>query len=356
MRLILPFAISLCSSLPAFSQNFVGQWKGAFVDKSVTYGDWGGDKCDYVIELESFKDNKVTGYSYTYFTENGKKYYTICKLEGRLDPRQKTLEITETGRTKTNVPSNIRNCFQLHRLTYSKKGDEEVLTGDWVPAPNQESDCGYGKTSLVRRSLDNSSVASNSNMFKPANKSKEKSSNTALTAANSMNTSASVNKKNNRNAVTESVPVGKVEADQKVLTAEVNEMPTAGPLSNPDKAPATNGFGKRSANVIRTIEIEKKTFRIDIFDNGEIDGDSISLFFNGELIVSNKKLTEKPITLFLSLKDELDANDLEMYAENLGTIPPNTAVMTVTDGSKRYDLRVTSDLRKNGVIRFTQQK
>jgi hypothetical protein len=80
------------------------------------------------------------------------------------------------------------------------------------------------------------------------------------------------------------------------------------------------------------------------------------LFFNGELIVSNKKLTEKPITLFLSLKDELDANDLEMYAENLGTIPPNTAVMTVTDGSKRYDLRVTSDLRKNGVIRFTQRQ
>jgi hypothetical protein len=41
-----------------------------------------------------------------------------------------------------------------------------------------------------------------------------------------------------------------------------------------------------------------------------------------------------------------------MYAENLGTIPPNTALMVVTDGSNRYEVRIASDLEKSGVIRF----
>ena len=41
-----------------------------------------------------------------------------------------------------------------------------------------------------------------------------------------------------------------------------------------------------------------------------------------------------------------------MYAENLGSIPPNTAVMIVTDGGKRYEVLIASDLKKSGVIRF----
>ena len=45
-----------------------------------------------------------------------------------------------------------------------------------------------------------------------------------------------------------------------------------------------------------------------------------------------------------------------MYAENLGTIPPNTALMVITDGHHRYEVRITSDLEKSGVIRFMQKE
>jgi hypothetical protein len=43
---------------------------------------------------------------------------------------------------------------------------------------------------------------------------------------------------------------------------------------------------------------------------------------------------------------------LVMYAENLGEIAPNTALMVVTDGPHRYEVRIASDLQKSGVIRF----
>ena len=82
------------STLLGYSQNFQGQWKGVFVDKSTSLTSWGGDQCDYVLDLE-VTGNAVTGFSYTYFTNGGKKYYTICRLEGKADKKKKYIEITE---------------------------------------------------------------------------------------------------------------------------------------------------------------------------------------------------------------------------------------------------------------------
>ncbi len=44
-----------------------------------------------------------------------------------------------------------------------------------------------------------------------------------------------------------------------------------------------------------------------------------------------------------------------MYAENLGEIPPNTALMIVIDGDNRHEVRITSDTQKNGTIAFTHK-
>jgi hypothetical protein len=45
-----------------------------------------------------------------------------------------------------------------------------------------------------------------------------------------------------------------------------------------------------------------------------------------------------------------------MYAENLGEIPPNTALMVVTDGDKRYEVRISSDYKKSGTIHFVHSE
>ena len=90
------------------AQNFTGQWKGEFVDNSTAFTGWGGDRCEYILEIEC-TGTKVTGYSYTYFSDGGKRYYTICKLSGTLNKINKTIEVKETERTKTNVPVTIRN-------------------------------------------------------------------------------------------------------------------------------------------------------------------------------------------------------------------------------------------------------
>jgi hypothetical protein len=45
-----------------------------------------------------------------------------------------------------------------------------------------------------------------------------------------------------------------------------------------------------------------------------------------------------------------------MIGENLGTIPPNTALLIVTAGNKRYQLFLASNGKKNAQVRFVYDK
>lgn len=339
-----------------FSQNFTGQWKGEFYDKSSKYGSWGGNKCEYVLDLE-ISGKTVTGYSYTYFTDGPKRYYTICKLEGVVDLKKKYVEVKEFERTKTNVPVEVGNCFQIHKLTYFKKSDgEESLEGNWIPAPNQQGNCGYGISILTRRSL----KSSYSNYKTPGGASR------TTTPSVSHSRKLPVPTDKNKTTAVKPKPVVPKADEPKATTDAAEIIPkerTASEVPLPVKpvAPAvasTMGlrYEKRSTNVLKTIEVENESIKIDMYDNGEIDGDSVSLFLNGKLLVGHKRLTTKPLTIRIPLEELEDENELVMYADNLGSIPPNTALMIVTDGHKRYEVRITSDLQKNGTIRFVKKK
>ncbi len=115
-------------------------------------------------------------------------------------------------------------------------------------------------------------------------------------------------------------------------------------------------FAERELEVTQEIEVQSDSIRVDIYDNGEIDGDMISLFYNKELILNNQKLTHKSIRMQLVLNNALDYNELSMFAENLGLIPPNTALMIIDDGKKRHEVRLSSNLEKTATIRLRRKK
>ena len=342
------FAFCFFISCLVSAQTFKGQWKGEFLDKSTSFVNWGSDKCDYVLELET-KGKTVTGFSYTYFTEGGKKFYTICRLEGFMNTKMKYIEVREIERTKTNVPNNIRNCFQTHKLTYFKQGDLETLEGSWVPAPKQEGDCGFGTTRLVRRILQTN--------FKGVNE---------RLADNTRHTKKNFPVGSNLKDKNKPVSTAKVATSGKDITLRSKEarvkvdspsFPThdmASVLQEKLKLPEPI-FTKRNINILQTIEVASETIKVDLYDNGEIDGDSVSLFYNGKLIASHKRLSDKALTFNLTVDKAAEINELVMYAENLGSIPPNTALMVVSDGIRRFEIRITSDLQKSGVIRFVHE-
>jgi hypothetical protein len=56
--------------------------------------------------------------------------------------------------------------------------------------------------------------------------------------------------------------------------------------------------------------------------------------------------------LEIKINENEDTYDLIMYAESMGTIPPNTALMIVTTANNRYEINITSTEQTSGVIRF----
>ncbi len=120
---------------------------------------------------------------------------------------------------------------------------------------------------------------------------------------------------------------------------------------NPKNEAATS-TGNRKNVVLKNIPVKSADIKIELYDNGEVDGDEVTVYFNGNVVSSKQKLTEKAITINLKAIKHA-TNELVMYAENLGTIPPNTALMKVYCDGQVYEVRIESDEMKNGVIRFT---
>ena len=102
--------------------------------------------------------------------------------------------------------------------------------------------------------------------------------------------------------------------------------------------------------------MESDIIKVDFYDNGEIDGDSISVFFNDQLLGSNLRLSARSVHLDLKLDTLKEVNTLSMFANNMGSIPPNTALMLISDGKKRYEVRLSSSLDKTGAIRIRRKK
>lgn len=325
--------------------NFNGQWKGGFQETKNAYSVIDDDNIVYVLELTTV-GSTVSGYSYTYFNELGKRYYTICRLTGTLDRAKKKIVVTEIERTKYNTPSDFHNCFQVHILQYERdnKSDSEYLKGTWIPAPGQTPGCGSGFTILARRIVSHIPFG-----IKPSIVHKS-------TPVPTPKKETVAKPKNLQHAIVKAAPL---EKPKMVIPSEELTHPDFNPNEKiksrthiTDAAPEIKGFENRKKNILKTISITQPVFQLDFYDNGEIDGDSISVFYNNKLVLSHKRLSDKAVTLKLALNPEVKENIVTMYADNLGTIPPNTALMVVTDGDKRYEVRMESDLGKSGSVIF----
>ncbi|MDO6434693.1 hypothetical protein Q4E93_29045 [Flavitalea sp. BT771] len=144
------------------------------------------------------------------------------------------------------------------------------------------------------------------------------------------------------------------------LTARVEApvQPTAS-IADPAKEESkliAESYSKRKEIVTRTLEVESDSVRLSFYDNGDIDGDSISVFVNNQVILTHQELASRALTMYLHLDSTLDVNEVSMFAENLGKYPPNTALMVVTDGKNRYEVFMSSSLTENATIRIKRKK
>ena len=120
--------------------------------------------------------------------------------------------------------------------------------------------------------------------------------------------------------------------------------------------PAPLVLKARENTLVRKIEAEAGEIKIEVYDNAEIDGDTVSIYHNNALIRSRMLLSQKPISIAIRIDPSRPHHELIMVAENLGSIPPNTSVMIITTAGKRYELFISSSKQKNAKIVFELKK
>lgn len=112
----------------------------------------------------------------------------------------------------------------------------------------------------------------------------------------------------------------------------------------------------KKIELVKEIRVDTGDIRIDFYDNGQVDDDTISVYANAIPVVTNVRLSTVPVSITIRIDVNRPEQELIMVGENLGSIPPNTALMIIHAGKKRYQLNLTSDDNKNAMVRFIYDK
>lgn len=111
----------------------------------------------------------------------------------------------------------------------------------------------------------------------------------------------------------------------------------------------------RAITRLREVNVSQGEVTAYVWDMNKVDGDIISLSFNGEWVLKDYSLKKekKPVELKILPGS---ANRLVLYAEDMGSIPPNTCGLTFFDGKQHRNLSLVSDKVSCGALQFNWEK
>ncbi len=114
----------------------------------------------------------------------------------------------------------------------------------------------------------------------------------------------------------------------------------------------------RKIEIQKTLVLDTSYITIDLYDNGVIDGDIATVLLDGKPILEKKLLSTQAASISLNLSSDPAEHILELFAENMGSIPPNTALLVLTCKRKRYEINLSSSEAVNGsvLLKFRKPK
>jgi len=112
-----------------------------------------------------------------------------------------------------------------------------------------------------------------------------------------------------------------------------------------------DSLGERKVTTGKKSFVRREQIEITVWDSETVDGDTISLFFNGEWLLKEYPLRKKKKKISVVVKRNAD-NYLVLYAHNEGERPPNTAALQINDGGKIRQIGLSSDLKTCDALKF----
>jgi hypothetical protein len=338
---IIPFLLLLISTC-SLAQKLTGIWRGTFVQNSFDMykNKPVEDKYKYEIQLNNLKNNAIEGVTYSYKTT---VFYGKASMQGIYTKKTKNIIIRELKMLDLKISDNTSPCLMTCYLDYGKNSmGKETLIGTFTSIITKNKDCGSGTVYLER--------VPTTEFKKEPFLLKKKSE-------------PEIKKIVPKQTPTISQPQTKPGAEDFVTLNDTKNLPKKQPpidtLKPPFKAndkkiqqntPTPKVLIERENNLQKTIIIDQQDVQVDLYDNGQIDNDSISVYHNNKLLINHGRLNTKPLTLTIHLDENNPFYELITVAENLGDVPPNTALMVITAGKNRYEVNITSDDKMNAKV------
>jgi hypothetical protein len=118
--------------------------------------------------------------------------------------------------------------------------------------------------------------------------------------------------------------------------------------------PAAALVAERKISPPQIVNFKSDSLELALYDNGEVDGDTVSVLLNGEIILAKQGLKSAAIKKTIYVPS--DSVTMVLYAENLGKYPPNTGLLIIHDGDETYQIRFSADLQQNAAVIFKRKR
>ena len=322
------FLLVFCFPISVFAQDVTGIWTGSLYTQ--------GNELPYELVISQTGD-KFSGYSLTTFSIEGVPNTGLKSMKIKNKHGKVTIEDDELIDDNYTIKSKRMMLFSV--LTVTGQDSSLMLTGAFnARSYNNTSYKGtillkkksnQSQTTLVKK-LAQLSLLEELSFLQPEKK----------TIVVSSSTAAKDPEPEKGNQFVEKIP----------------STPPITPLRAIVTTPAAQ-LAARKIETLQTIGFAADSIVLSLYDNGQVDGDTVSVVMNGQIIIPKRGLSEKAITYTIYTQPGLgDSLQLIMYAENLGRIPPNTGLLVVVEGGNRHEIRFSGDLQRNSAILLKRRR
>ncbi len=392
MRVVILCLIYCLGANSLFAQQLEGKWKGYFSPNNSPFG----KIYNYEMDITQGPQGQLTVSTYTKLSSD---FSAFAYASGNLDKTTQLVHIEEQGFLDLTIQENYTPCLMNNFLIYKNIRGHEIIEGTYTSYNKKTGkDCGGGKIYLekelpIQKLIASEKAASQKNVKEQsAQKGKEtigknivetKTINAALAPPklntpkpnNTVNsTIANSTKAGNykpviaKNNTIYNIKTNSENINTAIQNAQINSVKDEPVMEEsfliePEdieteiRIKQGNGFQTvpwalvaRENKLAKKITTSSKQFSIDLYDNGTIDNDTIIVYDNKKLLVSKKRLSYKAIHLEFNLSEVMNEHEIIIVAHNMGTVPPNTALLVLKDGDRRQELFITSTNKINAKI------
>ncbi|MCX6211503.1 MAG: hypothetical protein NT104_02940 [Bacteroidetes bacterium] len=360
-------------------QDLSGKWKGVFAPNQ----DQEGKVYNYEVEIKELPNHSLSVLTYTRFSNN---FSAKASATGMHSPNTELVSIVESKFEDMRLSGNFQACLMSSYLTYNTIRGRETLEGTYISSNSKMGkDCGSGtiylekeiplaklfalksktqsptttpvKNKLIATKLtETKSVVTKTNLAQipktsnPNNKIASSNNNIAL----NQNSKLIINPSKSSNTATVNALIDLPKSSSNSSKEESNSNSIT---ANTEIAKSSNRgqilpyvLVGRENKLVNKIDVSSSHISFDMYDNGTIDNDSIMVFDNKVQILNNQRLSYKAIHFELDFSKETQEHEIIIVAQNLGSVPPNTALMVLKDGTKRKEFYITSTLQTNAML------